>query len=58
MGLSEGNNGSAIRSLGAGQYLDQRGLSRAIFANQAMNLAGSQVKVDFVERDGVTEFLA
>jgi hypothetical protein len=56
--LAKGSDRSAIWSLGAGQYLDERGLAGAVFTDQAMNLAGSQVKIDFIERDGVAEFLA
>ena len=40
----------------AGQQLDQRGFTRAVFAAKCMDLAGAQVEVYVVQRDDTGKF--
>jgi hypothetical protein len=46
-----------VRLVGAGQDLDQRGLARAVLAEQAVHLSGADVEVHTVERPDTGERL-
>ena len=43
-------DGAAIRRLGAGEDLEQRRLAGAVLAEQRVDLSGSDLEVDVLER--------
>ncbi len=47
-----------VARMDAGQHLHQRGLARAVLAHERMDLAGTQIEVDLVQRLDAGEALA
>src|SRR5206468_1700079 len=57
-GLAVENNLAAVRLLGAGQDLHERRLAGAVLADEGVDLAGTHLEADAVERDDTRVALA
>ncbi len=57
-GLAADEDAARVRTVGAGEHLDECRLARAVLAEQGVHLAGAQIEIDAVERDHAGEGLA